>query len=187
MAKKKEIAKVPDNEPERGQDPFYLGDIKKEGDDPQTELICTEEAVSNATGFHKKGSAQSIIEILLSTLLGKVKMPDDWRKNGNKILSMMAELNPLDGYEGMLVSQMLTTYDRAMYCFRMADINKISIEMFCCYQNQGIKLMRLYVQQLESLDKHRNKGKQTMVVEHVHVNKGGKAIVGNITRDGGEG
>lgn len=44
--------------------------------------------------------------------------------------------------------------------------------------------MRVYNQQLEVLDKHRNKGKQKMTIEHVHVHKGGQTIVGNVNQDG---
>jgi hypothetical protein len=35
--------------------------------------------------------------------------------------------------------------------------------------------------QLEALNRHRSKGEQKMVVEHVHVHSGGQAIVGPVT------
>jgi len=37
-----------------------------------------------------------------------------------------------------------------------------------------------YALHLEALDKHRGKGQQKVTVEHVHVYRGGQAIVGNV-------
>ena len=34
---------------------------------------------------------------------------------------------------------------------------------------------------METLDKHRGKGQQKVTVEHVHVEAGGQAVVGNVT------
>ncbi|KHA53892.1 hypothetical protein Z947_4213 [Sulfitobacter geojensis] len=42
------------------------------------------------------------------------------------------------------------------------------------------KLMALYAKQLATLDKHHGKGQQKVTVEHVHVEAGGQAIVGNV-------
>jgi hypothetical protein len=37
---------------------------------------------------------------------------------------------------------------------------------------------------LDTLNRHRGKGQQKVTVEHVHVHKGGQAIVGNIEAQG---
>ena len=42
------------------------------------------------------------------------------------------------------------------------------------------KLGGLYIRQMDALDKHRGKGQQNIIVKHVHVEAGGKAIVGNV-------
>jgi len=39
--------------------------------------------------------------------------------------------------------------------------------------------------QMEALKKYRTGGQQKMIVEHVHVNEGGQAIVGNVNPGGG--
>jgi hypothetical protein len=41
-------------------------------------------------------------------------------------------------------------------------------------------LSRTYAAQMAALGKHRNKGKQTVTVQHVNVEGGGQAIVGNV-------
>jgi len=40
--------------------------------------------------------------------------------------------------------------------------------------------MALHLRQIEVLEKRRGRGQQKVTVEHVHVNVGGQAIVGNI-------
>lgn len=47
------------------------------------------------------------------------------------------------------------------------------------------KLARTFATQMEALRKHRNGGKQTVTVQHVNVEDGGQAIVGNVAHEGG--
>jgi hypothetical protein len=44
---------------------------------------------------------------------------------------------------------------------------------------------RTYAVLVEALNKHRGKGQQKIIVQHVHVNEGGQAIVGDISHGGG--
>lgn len=44
----------------------------------------------------------------------------------------------------------------------------------------AVKLLGIYERQLAALDKHRGKGQQKITVEHVTVEAGGQAIVGNV-------
>jgi len=143
----------------------------------------SEDALVESTGFGKDG-ADIVVYAILKTLIPEGGDTKQTIKKINRFLSAMAELNPLDGFEGILISQLICTYKNAMDCFRIANSNKNIDDLFFKLQNQGIKLMRLYNQQLETLDKHRNKGRQKMTVEHVHVYKGGQAIVGEVTQGG---
>jgi hypothetical protein len=43
------------------------------------------------------------------------------------------------------------------------------------------KLARTFAAQVEALKRYRSSGQQTVVVQHVNVADGGKAIVGNVT------
>jgi hypothetical protein len=51
--------------------------------------------------------------------------------------------------------------------------------------SQANKLSRTYATLLEALNRHRGKGNQKVTVEHVTVNSGGQAIVGNVAHPGG--
>jgi len=46
------------------------------------------------------------------------------------------------------------------------------------------KLARTFTTQMEALKKYRTGGERKMTVEHVTVNEGGQAIVGNVSRGG---
>src|SRR4029077_14450339 len=52
--------------------------------------------------------------------------------------------------------------------------------------NRLNKLARTYAAQMEALKKYRSADEQTIKVQHVVVNQGGQAIVGNVT-PGGQG
>lgn len=45
-------------------------------------------------------------------------------------------------------------------------------------------MARFYATQMEALRKHHNGGKQTVTVQHVNVEGGGQAIVGNVAAGG---
>src|SRR4029077_14091840 len=50
--------------------------------------------------------------------------------------------------------------------------------------NRLNKLARTYAAQMEALKKYRSAGEQTIKVQHVVVNQGGQAIVGNVAPGG---
>ena len=49
------------------------------------------------------------------------------------------------------------------------------------------RLMRAYASQVETLRRLKNGGSQVVRVEHVHVNEGGQALIGNVRKDGSGG
>jgi hypothetical protein len=53
--------------------------------------------------------------------------------------------------------------------------------------NRVTKLMRTFTAQAECLKRYRSNGKQTIQVQHVNVNDGGQAVVGNIQGGGDNG
>jgi hypothetical protein len=182
--KNKEIVKAPG----KAIEPLKVDVIKEKDGSVRCEVKPPSPlALEQSSGCKKDSAGSGLLETAIRTITCDVTDVAEFAKQGNKLMGLMAELNPQDGFEGMLITQMVVIYEEAMNCFRMTSRNKSFAEMYFNLQNQGIKLMRLYAQQLEALDKHRNKGKQTMVVEHIHVNKGGKAIVGNVEQGGGRG
>lgn len=101
--------------------------------------------------------------------------------NVNGAIAMMDELKPTNGQEAMLAAQMVAVHVASMQCFSRALLDGQTFAGRELNLKHGAKLSRIYAQQVEALDKHRRKGQQTVVVEHVHVNDGGQAIVGSVS------
>jgi hypothetical protein len=176
MVKNNEITDVQEN-------PMSLESSKVNGQLPvEAEGI---KKAFKATGFTRDDPAMNTIVPIFNALVKRGCSDEDARQKVDQLLSTMCELDPQDGHEGKLIGMMLVAYDRAMECFKRAEVNASNANVYLGLQNQGIKLMRIYAQLLEALDKHRNKGRQKMTVEHIHVNKGGQAIVGNLSHEGG--
>jgi len=109
----------------------------------------------------------------------------DEAKRLNMAAKFLQEIGPQDGLEGMLEAQMVQASDMAAECMRRAALPGQCIEAKDKNINQAVKLMRVFREGLEALDKHRGKGQQKITVEHVTVNEGGQAIVGNVHHGGG--
>lgn len=97
-----------------------------------------------------------------------------------RALELYEGLKPEGSAEGMLAVQMVGTHSMALECLRRASIEEQTFEGREQNLKHAQKLMALYAQQLATLDKHRGKGQQKVTVEHVNVEPGGQAIVGNV-------
>lgn len=97
-----------------------------------------------------------------------------------RALELYESLEPADGAEGMLAMQMVGTHDAALDCLRRAVLPNQTFAGRDMALKHAHKLMTLYTQQLATLNKHRGKGQQKVTVEHVNVEPGGQAIVGNV-------
>ena len=96
----------------------------------------------------------------------------------------MNEIAPRDGIEGMLATQMAAVHIAAMRHSRsMAGSD--TLQQLEVHERILNKLTRTFTAQMEALRKHRNGGKQTVTVQHVNVEDGGQAIVGNVAQGGG--
>jgi hypothetical protein len=179
--KKKNAEKLPAKKVSVEKKPEYLKATIAENNMVQVE--CENLQMKKTTGFYSKKSAGAIIK---AAMTGLNPTNEEFEHKINQYLEMMAELKPQDGFEGLLITQMVTVFNQTMEEFRMANIegNRESTAIHNAIINRGVKLMRLYNQQLEALDKHRRKGNQKMTVEHVHVYNGGQAIVGEVHQGG---
>lgn len=92
-------------------------------------------------------------------------------------------LAPRNEIESMLSTQMIATHLAAMECLKRAALPEQTFEGRQSGLKHANKLMSLYLRQVETLDKHRGKGQQKITVEHVNVEAGGQAIVGNVNTE----
>ena len=101
----------------------------------------------------------------------------------NGALALLNELKPRDAAETMLCTQMIGAQILAMQCMRTAAFPATTAKSREASLRHAERMMRIFTQQLDALNKHRGKGQQKVTVEHVTVNEGGQAVVGNIDRD----
>ncbi|MCP4611081.1 MAG: hypothetical protein GY845_20420 [Planctomycetes bacterium] len=101
----------------------------------------------------------------------------------NNALAILDGIQPKDEIEGMLAIQMIGIHNMAMECIGRAMRTK-RVDQMNLYINGGTKLSRVFANQMEVLKKYRGKSQQKIVVEHVNVSEGGKAIVGVINPGG---
>lgn len=99
----------------------------------------------------------------------------------------MMGIGPRDEIEGMMAAQLLAAHNAAMECFRRAMLPQQTFEGRKENLSQANKLTRSFAALSEALDRHRGKGQQKVVVEHVHVHSGGQAVVGAVSHPGGGG
>ena len=97
----------------------------------------------------------------------------------NELLALVAGIKPTDNVEGMLAAQMVAVHTMSMDSARRSMFIGQTFEGRKQNLDSSVKLMRTYTAQMDALNKHRGKGQQKMTVEHVHVNEGGQAIIGN--------
>lgn len=109
---------------------------------------------------------------------------DEFKGNDERMfmVAVIAEIAPSDGVERMLAVQMAATHVAMMRAGRLMA-NAGMLTQVQSHTNGYTKLARTYVSQMEALRKHRNGGKQTIMVQHVTVEDGGQAIVGTVQRD----
>lgn len=101
---------------------------------------------------------------------------------GNSFLKAMHAQHPQDEIEGMLLTQILSLHSLGMKCMSRAANPKNDAIHVDRNVNNLTKLLRLQHETIETLSRYRRKGAQQIVVQHVNVNQGGRAIVGTVNQ-----
>jgi hypothetical protein len=84
------------------------------------------------------------------------------------------------GWEGALAVPMACTHTAALAVLAKLDTAFAKERRIAAFGSAAARLMRAYAMQVEVLRRLRNGGQQYVRVEHVHVNDGGQAVVGNV-------
>ena len=94
-------------------------------------------------------------------------------------MRLYESLEPQDAIEAMLCEQMVGNTLAINACFQRAG-NCQHIDNSTKFLKSASQLQGQFIKQVAALDKHRGRNHQKVVVEHVHVEAGGQAIVGNV-------
>jgi hypothetical protein len=102
----------------------------------------------------------------------------------NFLLSVIKGVKPRDQVEALLAAQMAAVHAATMtMAFRLGRTETIPQQDSA--ERAFNKLARTFAAQVEALKRYRSLGDQIVRVEHVTVNQGGQAIVGNVKHGGG--
>jgi hypothetical protein len=106
----------------------------------------------------------------------------------NALQEGLLAMEPADEYEGMLISRLIVLHRYYMTFMARADAPNQNSAGCDLNINRATKLMRVYNETLDALNKYRRKGEQKVKVEHQHnyVNApNGQVVVGDINRGRG--
>lgn len=95
--------------------------------------------------------------------------------------------NPRTQWSGCFVPAPLATDQAASLCMGIGVMTGNNPDAKRKYLSLACQFQGLQVRQIEALAKLRNGGRQHVTVEHVTVEAGGQAIVGNVTQGAGGG
>jgi hypothetical protein len=98
----------------------------------------------------------------------------------NASLAFIEGAKPRDEIECALVIQMACTHAAAMAVLGRLGGAHGSDRNIAAKASAAARLLRAYAAQVEALRRQRNGGSQFVRVEHVHVNEGGQAMIGNV-------
>jgi hypothetical protein len=98
----------------------------------------------------------------------------------NAALAMIEAAAPKDEIEGALAVQMACTHTAAMAVLARLGGGHGSEQRVAALGSAAARLLRAYATQVEVLRRLRHGGQQYVRVEHVYVNDGGQAVIGNV-------
>lgn len=109
---------------------------------------------------------------------------EDFTLDVNAALVMLSAISPRDALEGMLAVQMVASHHMSLLAMRRTK-NASMLPQYEANGNLANKFARTFAAQVEALNRHRRGGKQ--IVEHVHINAGGQAVIAGTVNTGGRG
>jgi hypothetical protein len=133
--------------------------------------------------------ANNIINTAFSAIypiLGKENGADNTDKCMNIIFQSMHDFQPKDAIEARLIAQEIALYQHGMNNLAIAA-NTNQTQSKEAYVNLAVKLLRVHLETIEAIDRHRRGGEQRVIVQHQQVNITGQAqaVVGNFHSEGG--
>jgi hypothetical protein len=98
----------------------------------------------------------------------------------NAALAMIEAAAPRDEIEGALAVQLACTHTTAMAVLAKFDVGFATERRTAAFGSAASRLLRAFAMQVEVLRRLRHGGHQCIRIEHVHVNEGGQAVIGNV-------
>jgi len=190
-----EKARLAKHQERAGRKPVKFKTVKSDSRNPQIAIQNPDDPLfavkmSEALGTTDPDLQCHLLDQIVQTFRGTVS--SDGADNeataaaANKTMAILNGIQPQDELEGMLATQIIAVHNMAMRTMRLAMLKGQTFEGKKSNVNYATKMLRTFMAQMEALKKYRTGGQQKMIVEHVHVNEGGQAIVGTVNQGGGK-
>jgi hypothetical protein len=147
---------------------------------PDGEIKDWEARLNNALGT----VSPDFVKTSLLQLQGATRSPYGTISEAaiNAALAMIEAAAPRDELEGALAVQMACTHAAAMAVLAKMDSGFGTERRIAALGSTAARLMKTFAMQFEVLRRLRHGGQQFVRVEHVHVNDGGQAVIGNVKK-----
>jgi hypothetical protein len=100
----------------------------------------------------------------------------------NAALAMIEAAAPKDEIEAALAVQMACAHTAAMAVLAKMDAAFGTEQRVAAFGSTAARLMRVYATHVEVLRRLRHGSQQVVPVEHVQINDGGQAVIGNLKK-----
>jgi len=160
--------------------------LQQAEDDPEALEVAypldeTQVRAFETTAFSDKDAAMKLLNQVAES-----QSDPDAVSNKNAAFAFLNGIAPESPLEGLLAAQAVAAHNLAMEFSRRA-MTTDNPEQIDRHVNRSAKMMRTFTAQVEALQKLRNKGQQKITVQHVQVNEGGQAIIGDVSQGEGKG
>jgi hypothetical protein len=127
-------------------------------------------------------SSSAFVEASLYQLIAAARLPNSGicEIAVNASLAFIEGAKPRDEIECALVIQMSCAHSAAMAVLSRLGEGRGGDRGVAAMASAAARLLRAYATQVEALRRLRNGNSQNVRVEHVYVNEGGQAIIGNV-------
>ncbi len=101
----------------------------------------------------------------------------------NAAIALVASMQPQTELEALLAVEIAAIGFAGHKLLRQSQhhLDEVYIGV---YGNYAIKLLRLQLDMIQALDRHRRGNTQTVEVRHVHIHSGAQGVVGIVNADG---
>jgi hypothetical protein len=135
--------------------------------------------VQNAFGSLDSAFVHGLLRQLAQATSGGSKINEN---ELNFMVSFIKGIEPRDQIESTLAAQMAAVHMAFMKFIQHLPLIE-NLPQQDAAERAINKFSRTYVSQMEALKRYRSGGEQKVTVQHVSVNEGGQAIVGNVTQN----
>ncbi len=145
-----------------------------------------DQSVCELTGTENKELAEDIVKRAALAICDY----DKFYEKSNIVLQSLAEQQPKDAHEARLCAQATALYSQGMDYLERArrvlfDETIAKDHWHTILIKTATRLLDLHAKTVGELARYRKNGEQLIVVQHVNVKSGGKAIVGGQMKAGG--